>query len=771
MTSSFSRLIPLILVGAGCVFSQSTATWQQLNPATSPPARRSAGLAYDSARHQVVLFGGIGQSEGLTDTWTWDGTNWTQKFPANNPPSDLFFFVMAYDSARQETVWFATGTWVWDGNNWTQKFPANSPSARYASAAAYDVARQQIVLFGGVANGTVVNDTWVWDGNNWTQKFPANSPSARSFSAMAYDAARQQTVLFGGYLANGTVVNDTWVWDGNNWTQKFPANSPAGGEASAAAYDVALGEIVLFGGYSGFDFLNTWTWDGTKWTQQMPTNQPSPRRLANMTYDALHQQVLLFGGYALNQATYLEYNVSETWVYPARFNPQLTCNATPNPSMFGQPVTLTATVNPLATGTITFYTGVTILGTLPVVGGMASITTITLPAGNDPIRAHYSGDSIYPTASLTVSATVTTVPASRWIPSTGSPLALGPGPFAAVAADFNGDNKVDLAVVNAAAGNVTVLLGNGNGGFTPAPHSPFRVGLGPFSLAVGDFNGDGKPDLAVANEGDNTVSILLGDGQGGFAPGPRSPLATGPAPVSLAVADFNADGKADLAVASGTVNSANIFFGNGDGSFTAARSVGLLGPATYILAADINLDGTPDLGIADMSGDFDVLFGAGDGTFSNSFPYLIDSPVYSVATGDFNGDGIPDFALAYLGKNQTQVWLGKAGALSFSMLGEIPVYIFNLGGIPVGSSPEFVATGDFNGDGKLDLVTANSDSNNVTMLLGDGTGGFIPAPGSPLPAGNAPFCVVVADFNGDGRADLAIVNFIDGTISILLGTQ
>jgi galactose oxidase-like protein len=255
--------------------------WTQQFPVTSPPGRGSHATAYDAARQRVVLFGGSigpGLSGIVADTWEWDGTNWAQKFPATSP-SPRLHAGMAYDEARQQVVLFGgspgspTGfadTWVWDGTNWTQKFPATSPPARAGSPLAYDTVRGQTVLFGGTADGvTFFNDTWVWDGATWTQKFPATSPSPRVHAGMAYDKARQQVVLFGG--ANNPitlVLGDTWVWDGVNWTQKFPATSPAGRHLPAMAYDDARTETALFGGFTGSFYDDTWVW-GTSFAAQV----------------------------------------------------------------------------------------------------------------------------------------------------------------------------------------------------------------------------------------------------------------------------------------------------------------------------------------------------------------------------------------------------------------------------------------------------------------------------------------------------------------------
>jgi len=152
------------------------------------------------------------------------------------------------------------------------------------------------------------------------------------------------------------------------------------------------------------------------------------------------------------------------------------------------------------------------------------------------------------------------------------PLPRGNQPASVAMGDFNGDGKPDLAIANG-DGTVTVLLGNGAGGFAAAAGSPFAAGSGPSSVAVGDFNGDGKPDLAIADYNGDNVTVLLGDGTGRFTAAPSSPFPAGSQPNSVAVGDFNGDGKLDLAIANYNSNNVTVLLGDGAGGFTAARAV------------------------------------------------------------------------------------------------------------------------------------------------------------------------------------------------------
>lgn len=262
--------------------------------------------------------------------------------------------------------------------------------------------------------------------------------------------------------------------------------------------------------------------------------------------------------------------------------------------------------------------------------------------------------------------------------ATNSPVTVGRNPAFVVVADFNSDGRPDVAVANYNDGTVTILLGNGDGTFTPALHSPVTVGGGPISLAEGDFSGDGIADLAVANVKDNTVSVLLGKGDGTFSEAARGPISVvGASPSSVAVADFNRDGKLDLVVAVVGPNSVTILLGNGDGTFTEA---------------------------------------------ANS-PITVGFGPYSVAVADFNGDGIPDLATANdTGVNNnpgTVTILLGSGSGGFSQASGSP--------ISVGINPLIVAVGDFNADGKVDLAVTNENDNSIPILLGNANGTFTSA--------------------------------------------
>lgn len=349
-----------------------------------------------------------------------------------------------------------------------------------------------------------------------------------------------------------------------------------------------------------------------------------------------------------------------------------------------------------------------------------------------------------------------------FVSASGSPIAVGSGPDAVAVGDFNGDGKPDLAVANGTDGTVSILLGNGDGTFTLAPGSPIKVGGDPDAVAVGDFNIDDKLDLAVANAKDGTVSILLGNGNGTFTLAKGSPIAVGTDPDALAVGDFNADGNPDIAVANKSSNNVTILQGNGDGTFNPATGSPIT-VSTGPSALAVGNFGNGNLSLAVANGDSNnvsILLGNGDGTFTaaKGSPIPVGGDPDALAAADFNGDGNLDLAVANATDGTVSILLGD-GSGGFKAAAGSP--------IAVGNAPSSLAVGDFNTDTKLDLAVANMMSNNVSILLGKGDGTFTLSP-SPATTGNGPSSLAVGDFNGDGRLDLAATNSSDNSVSILV---
>ena len=341
---------------------------------------------------------------------------------------------------------------------------------------------------------------------------------------------------------------------------------------------------------------------------------------------------------------------------------------------------------------------------------------------------------------------------------TGANLAVGTQPLSVGIGDFNNDAKSDLAVANFTSGSISILFGNGTGGFTVA--TDFIAGTNPSAIAVADLNGDGKLDLAVTNAGSDNVSILLGDGAGHF--GSPSNFFVGANPSAIVISDFNNDGKVDLAVANADTNNISILLGNGTGGFGAATDF-IVGLSPLALAVgDFNGDGFKDIAVANFLYDFtgnnvSVLLGNGAGRFVRGGELYAGSNPTAIVAADFNGDSKIDLAVVNSGSYDVSIFIGNgSGGFAAQTLFDVDV------------TPSAIAIGDFNSDGKLDLAISNGDSNNVSVLLGNGAGAFAAA--GNFNAGNTPSAVAVGDFNSDGNPDLAVTNADSNNVSILLNS-
>jgi len=343
----------------------------------------------------------------------------------------------------------------------------------------------------------------------------------------------------------------------------------------------------------------------------------------------------------------------------------------------------------------------------------------------------------------------------------GVRFAAGKGPGSLALADLNGDGRLDLVVANDESGDVTVLLGDGKGDFVAASGSPFPAGKSPNDIAIADFDGDGKPDLAFPNHDTSHVTVLLGDGRGGFRPAAGSPVTvqSRPHPHGIAAADFDGDGHADFAVESWANDQIEVVFGTGGGRFRTPGRLFGVGKMPYqkLRAADLNGDGAPDVVTTNFEGgNVTVLLGDGKGGFREApgSPFPAGASPFSLAIADVDRDGHLDLVVANFSgqggntsRDAVNVLLGD-GRGGFRPMKGSP---FATGANPVG-----VAVGDVNGDGWPDVVTANTSGGDVTVLLGDGRGSF--RPGLRTPAGKEPYRVAVGDVDGDGRAEIFVAN-------------
>jgi hypothetical protein len=391
---------------------------------------------------------------------------------------------------------------------------------------------------------------------------------------------------------------------------------------------------------------------------------------------------------------------------------------------------------------------------------------------------------------------------------------VGAGPVSVVAADFNGDGKMDLATANSAANSVSILLGKGDGSFGSSNDYP--VGRSPSSVAVADFNADGWRDLVTANRSEGTVSVLINNGNGTFRAG--TPYKVGTSPIfavagklgresgvgivalntgdstisviqdggigtgvtvtnydvggyratSLALADFDQDATIDIAVITAYHPGATrVFLNRGDGKFDTPIDSRSGSFSSSVAIGDFNRDAKMDLVTAD-SGGTTVLMGNGNGTFTRLTNYVTLGRVIAVAVGDFNGDGDLDhIALntTFLTNDNLVTVLLANGDGTFTRTSDYAV----------GKVASSIAIADFNNDGKLDIAVADSADNSVSVLLGNGDGTFAAPANFALTSASSilgPQKELFAggDINGDGFPDLIVANGSAGTVSVMANT-
>ncbi|MFN6146127.1 MAG: kelch repeat-containing protein [Planctomycetota bacterium] len=313
---------PLPLLAFAIATAHLPAQWALMNPVTSPSARRAGAAAFDSTGNRLLFVGGIQPSPStiLGQTWSWNGTAWTQLSPAggtiprwghglvrNTQNNRLIVF-----GGRSPTLSaFANDTQEWTGTAWQTVVTANAPSPRHVYGFAFDSLRNRAVLFGGRTSTQTLADTWEYDGVNWSQRTPFNVPPARQEMAMVYDSGLRRVVLFGGFdQSTNTRLNDTWLYNGSDWQQVTTSNSPSPRYRMASAFDSVRQRTVLYGGFDGTNVLtDTFEFNGSNWTNVATTNPlPGASTETYHGYDPVRRRFVLFGGFGTVFS-------SQTWEY------------------------------------------------------------------------------------------------------------------------------------------------------------------------------------------------------------------------------------------------------------------------------------------------------------------------------------------------------------------------------------------------------------------------------------------------------------------------
>ncbi|WP_263352842.1 FG-GAP-like repeat-containing protein [Acidicapsa acidisoli] len=495
----------------------------------------------------------------------------------------------------------------------------------------------------------------------------------------------------------------------------------------------------------------------------------------------------------------------------------------------GSVVTLTTSVKVGATAvttgqvdfcdaSATYCTDIHVLGTAQLTSAGTATLKFRPGIGSHSYKAVFAGTNTQAASSssdsaLTVTGTPVTYATTTTIGKSGS---WGKYTLTATVTESGGKPVPTGTAKFLDTSNGNAVLGTANLGPATSgvswlnPQTP-SVGFKPYSVAAGDFNGDGILDMAVANIGDGTVTILMGKGDGTFTAKPGT-LAVASAGYVTA-ADFNGDGNLDLVVTSFSIaTTLAIYLGNGDGTFTQAASPTVVPFATDVTVADFNGDGIPDMAVStESSGGISILLGNGDGTFTSSQITVWDQGcVADIGSGDFNGDGKTDLVLTsnceYNGGHPIAILLGNGDgtfttgtypqtgiaanavvvadlngdgrpdlAVPFGEDGSMLTVFLNNGdgtftsseyGPSSGGNESSLAAGDFNGDGIVDLAVPGLN-NTVSIFQGKGDGTFTLLPTTPA-TGGSPVSIAVGDFNGDGSADLVTTNEDDRTVTVLL---
>lgn len=364
--------------------------------------------------------------------------------------------------------------------------------------------------------------------------------------------------------------------------------------------------------------------------------------------------------------------------------------------------------------------------------------------------------------------------------------AVGISPRSLVVADFNKDNHPDLATANLLSNDISVLLGNGDGSFQDSVN--YAVGEKPRFIITDDFNHDGNADLANSNRDDHSISVLLGNGDGTF----NNPIVVGTSqainPRMLVNGDFNEDNIPDIALVHDDqspqpIANAGILLGNGDGTFGNISIInisvsGTFPEATALTRGDFDNDTHLDLAVAvELTGaDLIVLLkGNGSGAFTQTANLGVGSKPFALTTEDLDGDGNLDLIVANSGDNRITIHMGRGDGTFSNDIPDGDLFDRQQGVYRSGDVPRWVTVADLNNDQKFDLVTADEESSNVSVILGKGDSTFVIAPryGVGAPPQAFPMDGSVSDFNKDGTLDLAIANwgFPNDTsvVSVLLG--
>ncbi|CAF4246712.1 unnamed protein product [Rotaria sp. Silwood2] len=340
------------------------------------------------------------------------------------------------------------------------------------------------------------------------------------------------------------------------------------------------------------------------------------------------------------------------------------------------------------------------------------------------------------------------------------------GPVSLAVGDFNNDNISDIVVANSKDASISIFLGNGNGTFATYIDQS-TVESSPVSIGVGDFNNDSRQDIVVAFDWSDIIGIFIGIGNGSFEEQMSYTMPKDSFPVWVVVGDVNSDNMQDIAVANFNDDSIGILLGNGNGTFknVALYSTGKNSGPCSIAIGDINKDNSVDIVVANRHiQNVGIFFGYSNGTFFLEKTYMTGpgSMLMSVAVEDLNNDAVLDIVFSDFGSGK-----GNIGVLYGLGNGKFLVpKIYSTG---VNSDPSSITICDLDNDGRLDFIVSNSKKNNIGIMLRNGSEPLGKQTTFSTGNNSSPYSVIVSDFNNDDKLDIAVANSRGNNISILLG--
>jgi hypothetical protein len=352
-------------------------------------------------------------------------------------------------------------------------------------------------------------------------------------------------------------------------------------------------------------------------------------------------------------------------------------------------------------------------------------------------------------------------------------IKVGNAPGSVEAADFNQDNYPDLAITSETDSSVTILLGNGKGGFTMAGNSPFFAGSIPNDICIADFNKDRNLDLAFANHERKYLTVLAGDGKGNFTQAKNSPYPTEGIPHvhGIATGDFNNDGWLDFVTDSWGNDQVEVLFGDSLTYFGRQRKFFKVGKRPYqrLRAADLNGDSIADIVTTNTeSNNTTILLSDSKGSFKEAVgsPFACGDNPFGIAIGDINADGKPDLAIINSPSSMAE-GKGKDGLTVLVNEGTGKFTMLNGSPFQAGQNPNRIALGDVNGDGINDIATSDYEGNKIYLFIMDNAGHQLT--GKAIPTGLHPKGIAIADLNSDRKADIVVCNNADNNITIIWG--